>query len=489
MLDILFVSVPVTFELRPPAAPALLQSAVEAHGFSSKYIDFNLRFFRDKFNNHSELEFFFLETPDTVPLLPQAEKIIQGYAEELVKLNPKWVGISIFTYQNRTASKLFCKAIKQLNQNIKIVLGGSGLSHGGIGGKQDFADKLISQKLADFWIRSEGELAIVELLKGNYSYPGINTHDYYQIKDLDSLPFPTYKDYILDSYDQKTLPVTSSRGCVRSCSFCDIHEHWKYSYRSGEKVAQELIENSKKYNIDFFAFTDSLVNGNLKEFKIFCKTLAEYHLTTENKIRWGGQFIVRNEKILNEDFWKNLKLAGGESFAIGVETGSDRVRAHMQKNFTNVDLDYTMRMLEKYSITCDFLIIVGYPTETKEDFQDTLDMFKKYQHLAGNIIVNVNTGPTLAILPNTPLYDSAHRYNIELDEFENNWMANDNPELTLRERIDRLKYLETYLIELGYNPSMLGKNFIENLEKNLERFNTRNKVKKIIKLKEVKRSL
>ena len=36
--------------------------------------------------------------------------------------------------------------------------------------------------------------------------------------------------------------------------------------------------------------------------------------------------------------------------AIGVETGSDSVRMHMNKKFNNADLDYTMSMLEKYNI-------------------------------------------------------------------------------------------------------------------------------------------
>ena len=92
----------------------------------------------------------------------------------------------------------------------------------------------------------------------------------------------------------------------------------------------------------------------------------------------------------------------------------------MNKKFTNADLDYTMEMLDKYNVTCVFLMVFGYPTETEQDFQDTLDMFKRYTPLANRIIDNINFGATLGILPGTPLYNNAHVYNLELDTHENN---------------------------------------------------------------------
>jgi hypothetical protein len=111
-------------------------------------------------------------------------------------------------------------------------------------------------------------------------------------------------------------------------------------------------------------------------------------------------------------------------------------------------------------------------------------MFKKYQKYANTIIKNVTFGSTLAILPGTPLFNNAKQFNIELDKHENNWIALDNENLTLSERIRRRQYAKEYVISLGYKiDNDIDVHYLEFLDKNMPVFDKRNKVKKIIKLK------
>lgn len=482
MFDIIIVNVPGSVTKTPLAAPALLKSSIEKAGFTCQTIDFNIRFYIDV-KRSDELENYF-STGINTEMENSASQLMLTYAKEIISNNPKYVGISVFTYQNQIATRLLCYHLRNLSP-VKIVVGGQGLSDGGIQGAQGYAKQLYNDGLIDYWIKSEGEISIVELLRGNTNYPGINSDTFSQIDDIDSLPFPNYDDYDLSLYNAPNfLPITASRGCVRACSFCDIHEHWKYRYRSGKNVSEEIIHLNKKYNINKFKFTDSLINGSLKEFNQLIKILAEYNKSTSNKISWSSQFIVRQSKQINDDYWKNISESGGENLAIGVETGSDRVREHMNKKFTNHDLDYTMYQLNKYKITCTFLMIVGYPTETEKDFQDTLDMFTRYKQYANSIIIDVNLGSTLSILPGTPLHHRAKELNIELDNFENNWVALDNSELTLEKRLERIKILKNHLVDLGYNPSNnANEHMLQILENNLEKFNKRLKLKKMIKIK------
>lgn len=481
MLDLLIVTVPGTITKVPPAAPAILKASVIQSGFSCKTLDFNIRFYIESHINTPSLETYFT-TGINVEEESEASRLINNWAAEIISHKPKFVGISVFTFQNRIATTLLCKCLKN-NSNIKIILGGQGLSDGGILGMQGFAKDMVDQGLADFYVKSEGENSLVEILRGNFLFNGINSDTFTQINNLDHLPVPDYSDYNFDLYESKTFPITSSRGCVRSCSFCDIHDHWKYRYRSGESVANEMITLSAKYGITNFMFTDSLVNGNLKEFKKFCSIIADENNKGRN-ITWSGQYIVRASGQLSEEYWKNLADSGGYELAIGVETGSDAVRAHMNKQFTNDDLEYTMEMLDKYNITCVFLMIFGYPTETEQDFQDTLDMFKKYSKLANRIIKNISFGTTLGILPGTPLYTNAHNLDIELDKHENNWMNWNNPTLDLSERIRRRNYARKYALSLGYQ---LGTDPDEQtlalLEKNFSALDKRNKIKKMIRIK------
>jgi radical SAM superfamily enzyme YgiQ (UPF0313 family) len=484
MLDLVIISVPGVMRKLPQAAPALLKASVEAAGFTCTTIDFNIRFYQEVAEPAS-IETYFATGLNSEEH-NSASDLVESWTRDILKLNPKFIGISVFTYQNRIATKLFCEYIRKLS-SVKIILGGQGLSDGGIQGQSGFGKELYNNNLIDFWIRSEGEVSLVELLKNNIDYPGINSDHFEQIDNLDSISFPNYDDYELDLYEVRSLPITGSRGCVRSCSFCDIHEHWKYRYRSGKNMTEEVLYLSKKYNVNRFDFSDSLINGNLKEFNKFTKILAEHNKTAADPITWTSQFIVRSDGQVNEQYWQNIAESGGESLAIGVETGSDQVRLHMNKKFTNQDLDYTMLMLKKFNITCKFLMIVGYPTETDQDFQETLDMFTRYQQYISNI-VGISIGSTLSILPGTLLFNNAEQSNIILDKYENNWEALDNPDLTLERRLQRRNELKQHVVDLGYQlPNDSTEHMIKILDNNLEMFNKRRDIKKMIRLKQINR--
>ena len=485
MLDIVIISVPGVTRKTPQAAPALLKASVESAGFTCRTVDFNLRFYQEV-EDRDALEGYF-STGLNTEQQERATALVHDWAQYLIEMRPRFVGISVFTYQNRVASELFCRQLKQLAPDIKIVLGGQGLSEGGLQGVSSYGKQLFDQDLCDHWIRSEGEVSLVELLKNNVTYPGIDSDTFQQIDDLDSIPFPNYDDYELELYETRSLPITGSRGCVRSCSFCDIHEHWKYRFRTGQNMADEVLYLNERYAVTQFNFSDSLINGNLKEFKKFTKIIAEHNRqrSEEDRLYWGSQFIIRPPSQVDEQYWQDIADSGGRGLAIGVETGSDSVRTHMNKKFSNADLDYTMEMLDKYNITCIFLMIVGYPTETEEDFQDTLNMFTRYQRYT-HIIKGTNIGSTLGILPGTPLFNSAEQENIILDKYENNWVALNNTELTLECRLQRTDTLRKHLNQLGYFVIEDGvEHMVKILYNNLEMFNQRSKMKKMIHLKNV----
>ena len=349
-----------------------------------------------------------------------------------------------------------CELLREKNKNIKIVLGGSGLFQGGLNGRDSMAVDMLDENLCDYYIKSEGETALVELMKGNDNYPGINMNFYEQIIDLGSMPTPNFSDYDLTDYPEQVMPITFSRGCVRKCTFCDIHEHWaKYTFRKGQDVADEVIKLHQEHGFKNFYFTDSLINGALKEFYKFVDILADYNnkLHKKDRISYTGQYIIRSEKFHRKDYWKKLKESGATYLAFGVESGSERVRNHMEKGFSDEDVEYTMRMLKKYNITCHWSLFVGYPTETNEDFEATLRMFEKYKDLAGNIVAGISI-TLMGILPGTPIYKRVNELNITIDpKHEVNFIAHDNPSLTIEERVNRFRTAISRAQELNYSIS------------------------------------
>lgn len=485
-LDIIILNVPCTLSKLPLAAPALLKGSVEHAGFTCKTIDFNIRFHNEieSRSDYNQIQTYFLTGDIDKDKLSDVRDIVDQWVDDVLIFNPKFIGISVFTYQSRVATKEFCASIKRKSPSTKIVLGGQGLSQGGINGTNAFPLELKNQGLIDYYIKSEGEFSLVELLQGNLGYSGIDSDNYKQIDNLDQLPYPDYSDYQFAEYEAPYLIITGSRGCVRRCTFCDIHQHWDYRYRSGKSIAEEMIAQSEKYKIYDFMISDSLVNGNTKEFTAFLKRLSEYNQSAENKISWKGQYIIKSSKVDTDEHWALVKQSNCKLLWIGVESGSERVRTEMDKKFANKDLYHAIDHLIKYDIHCLLLLIVGYPTETLEDFQETLNLIRKYKHVAGTIIEDIPISDTLSILPGTPLYDRAAELNIILDaKNENNWICTDNPSLDLAERIRRAEESKQLVKDLGYQSYNTAHDLLAHLKNNIEVLDKRLHVmKKMIKI-------
>lgn len=444
MTDIVFCNVPMVNTKAPFSAPAILKSVVEANGYTSKTIDFNIE------SQIGNLKSFWQFGQGDALTIQSAHKCANKWAKQILYHRPKWVGISVFCYTCQIATEMLCIALKSIDKNIKIVLGGNGMGKGGINGDFSWPQNLLASKTIDAYIRSEAEKSIIELLRGNLDFPGINENkNFDQLDNLDIFPHPNYSDYSLKQYPRNTLPITGSRGCVRQCTFCDIHTHWnKFVFRTGQSICDEMRELSDIHQIYRFAFTDSLVNGSMKAYRDFIHALAK-HNKSHQSITWSGQFIARSHTQMTEEDWKMTSLSGAWELSIGVETGSDRVRNDdIKKKFTNEDLDFCVEMAHKYNIKIWFLMLIGYPTEHEQDFQDTMNLFTKYKKYKDIILPNLGT--TCAILPRTPLFDFAQQNNFTMGKTENEWWWEQNPNLTFKERLRRRVVLGEHCKSLGY---------------------------------------
>ncbi|MDK2772568.1 MAG: radical SAM protein [Flavobacterium sp.] len=463
--DIVLCNIPFMSVAYAPAGTSLLKACLQKAGFSCTVKDYNIKLWNAQTDDNiiAELENYFTinaKVSEEIQLLiNQYYKII---VDEILELDPRWVGFSVFTFQCQRATTEILKLLRPKFKN-KIMIGGAGISTRGIASNNaDYGDKLIKENLIDAYIKGDGDIVLVELVKGNMDYPGINGNPYEGVKDLDAIPLPDWSDVIDEPYryhDQKILPITGSRGCVRHCSFCDIHEFWtKFKFRSGKNIANEMIQNFDKHGIKTFYFMDSLINGSMKAFRELCKALIDYYEESnlEDKFfRWGGQFIVRSKSQMTPKDFELASRSGCDNLCWGVESGSEEVRQHMQKGFSNEDLDYCMEQIYRVGMRCYFFIIVGYPTEKNKDFQDTMDMFTRFQKYAvEGTLYGVNLGGLTSLDDGTPLYKNAEKMGIVPiipAEYAHglNWHYPLNP-ISLEERILRRITLQEHCEKLGY---------------------------------------
>jgi hypothetical protein len=494
MTDIVICSLPLLSLDRPPAAPALLISAVKEAGYSARSLDLNLEFFLNQCNKNINVYDSIISTFSPY-VVPQDKSVIAtqewlNQSIDLLKnLQPKIIGISVFTYFQHRATVLLAKEIRKNLPGCKIVLGGFGLNINSntlsnltdvkkIDLLKPFGQYAKEKNLTDYLIYDNVFDKLILLLE---EVIGISEYskklNFEEGKIIYNTPIPDYDDYKLSEYiwnDEKALPITGSKGCVRSCTFCDIPGQFgRFKYRSGEDIAKEIITLKNKYNIKTFEFTDSLVNGANKAFKEWLTIVAEYNdvQPESEKIHWFGQYICKPQKSQPADVYSLMARSGVTSLVIGVESGSDDVLEAMQKKMTVKDVYDELEQFQIYGIKANFLMFSGYFNETWERYLQTLEFLIKCQpYIINRVIEKISVGYPLYINEKMALGINADHYGIVIDPYDNaNWKLKDDPSNNFVERCYRRLITQLILDKLGIAQNMTSISAFRQMLDNLKR--------------------
>jgi len=469
--DLVIASMPYTdYLVNPPTGPAVLKGVAEAQGFKILTVDFSLEL-REFVHNGNDNQYqdhqqYFAsnQTIDEVTdiMIPYYYDYI---IDRLDSLEFRYFGMSVFSMLTQKAVFELCVELRKRRPDIKIVLGGHGLtsySHHSISKyiakeeyKTEFLDIIKTRNLADSFVVGEGENAIIDLLRGNTD-KFTHTITWNAANDGLKYPYPNWDDYYLDLYDGLTgkndiqLSLVSSKGCVRKCDFCNIVQHFpKYQSKDGEFLAEEMAFLSNKYNITSFAFADSIANGNLVSLREFVKHTADYNnANPEKSVTWSGNWIARRKGIVKEDFYVLMKQSGAEHLTVGAEHGSNHVLDAMKKKTDVEGLLYELHHFDINNIQCSLNTITGHWAETAEDFLEHCDAFIKLApKCASETITNINSHIFKTIWgspanDNPGIVTGIHDYSLI-------WYHKDNPNATLKVRLNRYYLFLTMLMYIG----------------------------------------
>lgn len=424
-VDILLMSMPLTLSDAAWAAGAALKSVAVAAGYSCATVDLNVYTLHwlKRHPSVMELKDFFWEGK----ILEQHRYAIDLYTDWVIeiirKYNPKILGLSVFTDFSRHTTILIAKAVKKHLPHVKIIIGGHGVSNGFLytDNSISFGEKLKQEGVVDHYILGDAEYSFTEFLKNNLDFLGIDQSQWQQLNnnEIENIPYPDYSDYDWALYPNKTIGITGSRGCVRQCKFCDYIATWKnYTWRSADNIFEEMLYQKQKYGISNFQFSDSLINGNLKEYEKLVTKLSDYNFANpSDPFKWASFFIFRPKSQFGEKLWQLTASSGANAVIVGIESFNDVTRFDMGKKFTNKDIDDALEMCIKYKINVVLLFFVGYVTDTQKNIDETLAWLDEHQHLKDHIVLA--TQRTLMILPGSWLDKNQKIINIELLNPEN----------------------------------------------------------------------
>lgn len=472
--QVLILSVPYC-EAHPLVAPVLLAGCLEQAGISAKGIDFNIDFlheFVDRPYWPDLKNFFVMGHLDNASLPAQCYREVMSYtrrylANVIQKYQPKYIGLSVFTSESLDFALTMSYLIRRYWPDIKIMAGGKGLEVSSPQGTPHY-QTWHKNMIADIIIVGDSEIEIIDTICEGKQ--GLIMAKKQTKHDMDQIPLAKWQDYDLESYSRFTrmhrpdvkqtepyLAVTASKGCVRKCSFCDVASFWpEYMFRDPVRVAEEIIHNHRATGIKHFKFTDNLINGSIPAYRIMNQHIID--VLGDRKIKYDGYAIVRGKNHMPAEDFEIAGRAGCWIWHVGIESGSEKVRNDMRKKFTNDDLDWTAEQLITNKIIQNWLMIVGYPTETELDFKDTKELIKRYQHVAPTGLIKIQVTPTFMLLPNSPLLSDPalnHEYGLEqaLHQTQGSnrfWISSRNPENDWPTRSRRWKELMALVQDLGY---------------------------------------
>jgi len=175
--------------------------------------------------------------------------------------------------------------------------------------------------------------------------------------------------------------VEIASGCMSECTFCQtkLSKGDLQSYRIGDIVRQIETEIHDGCKEIWLTSTDNGCYGFDigTDLPTLIQTVAD--IPHEFKIRVGmmnPMYMVRIKEKLIESF-ENDKVY--KFLHIPVQSGSNKVLNDMKRGHTAETFkDIVRRTKEKFSnFTISTDIIVGFPSETKEDFEKTIEMLKE----------------------------------------------------------------------------------------------------------------
>ncbi|MEM7647458.1 MAG: radical SAM protein, partial [Pseudomonadota bacterium] len=392
------------------------------------------------------------------------ESVCEEWISDILDKNPTYFGVSLLSSRSHRSTEYLLSRLKQRAPHIKTILGGPYALY-------LLRGQFSLNRYVDYLFAGDAENSVKNFAEKNRGYPGINSLAK-PLGDLDEIPLPSYDKDTFSLFDElnsnKMVYVTGSRGCVRNCSFCCVRNQWpKFQFRSAESIVKEIERNVVVHGRRLVRFTDSLVNGSPSLYRKMCLALSELleKNSMSHEFRWRGQFICRPKKLMPEKDFEMTKRSNGEMLFIGIESGSEDVRKHMGKHITNEDIRYTFEQLHRYEVGAGLLLLVGYPTETEKDFQETIDLIKYFldkgyfdtQSNGHRTIVSVSTGPTMQIIKGTPVFKQIDQLGINYNN-EYDWVYKNNNFATRKDRYERLtQFLIDNNIEGGGGNKRRGK--------------------------------
>ncbi len=324
------------------------------------------------------VNFDYLWSRGVLDLKNSLKDTLNDCAKYILDFNPRVVGFYTIcdSYQ---VTVLLAKLIKVKRNDIIITFGGPQAT-------LTAKESLKAFPFIDYICIGESELIIQQLMEAlikkrfdfvenlsNMAYRKngeININQSLPIISNEELSIYSVKNHspFEELFDGK-MNIEVGRGCPFNCSFCSTSSFWgrKFRVKPIDEIISEMKYFSKKYGVTEFKFEHDMFTCNKKYIKSFCYKIIEEDLP----FTWTCSSRIDT---LDDEIIHLMRMAKCIKMYVGIESGSSYMQNIIHKNLNLEKAKHNLILLHKSEIELTVSFIYGFPDETMDSLQETMDM-------------------------------------------------------------------------------------------------------------------
>jgi anaerobic magnesium-protoporphyrin IX monomethyl ester cyclase len=372
-MNVLLLSMPDSFEHMPPVAVRMPNGALSS--------------LAGNVDSHHKVA-----VADLILAHRQVQKTVARLVREV---DPDVVGLSVMTFQRRTAARVI-DLVRSLKPAVKVVVGGYDPS---------LAGEAYEHMNLDYIVRGEGELTLRELLRAlernercsqisGLSYRDGNRwlhnpdRPVHRLED-DEIRLPNRAARVLQGYTllgRQVDVIETSRGCTYDCSFCSIIEMRGRNFHtySFERVLNDIRDASAHGARTIFLVDDN-ITLNVRRFEALCHAIIDAGL---NHLDYFVQAMTSSIANHGDTLAPLMRRAGFRYVFLGIENilegdlrflrasakNTARTDGHNHGNATLRAIDF----LHRHKMFVVGGLIVGNPDDTLKSVEANLDFARRF---------------------------------------------------------------------------------------------------------------
>ncbi|SEO55389.1 B12-binding domain-containing radical SAM protein [Actinacidiphila rubida] len=209
--------------------------------------------------------------------------------------------------------------------------------------------------------------------------------------DINGLPFVDRRYLPQDPYlagdGRREANMVGARGCPYECTFCgaaaSVNPDVTIRTRTADNILTEMHQVAAEHGVTALRFVDDLFLGARR----IIHPMMDAFTADRVGERWVWDATGRINVLHREpdSMLDTLVSAGMREVALGIESGSDRVLAAMDKRITaDMTLSVAERLMTR-GVSVKGYFILGYPGEEPEDLAATLAHVHKLWDLSDRL--------------------------------------------------------------------------------------------------------